>query len=143
MGIRTSEDLVKSIIWEDDFDIDNYDTFLATANMIVTKYVAINPNYTLAELTLIETWLGAHFCCINSPRKTQSTVSSAQSSYESRVGFGFNLTRYGQQAMLLAGDGELAKLNVLIEQKKIRKPQVLFVGGNADNDFPYYVYPPY
>ena len=91
MGIRTSEDLVKSIIWEDDFDIDNYDTFLATANMIVTKYVAINPNYTLAELTLIETWLGAHFCCINSPRKTQSTVSSAQSSYESRVGFGFNL----------------------------------------------------
>jgi len=143
MAYRTSEDLVKSIIFEDDYDIVNYDTFLMTANMIVTKYVAINSNYSASDLTVIETWLAAHFCCVNSPRKTQSTISSVQASYESRVGFGFNLTRYGQQAMLLAGYGELANLNVLIEQKKVRKPSVLFVGGNADNDVPYYVYPPY
>lgn len=143
MPARTTEELIKSIIFEDDFDVTNYDTFIATANMVVTKYVAINSNYTDGDLQLIETWLAAHYCCINSPRKTQSTISSVQASYEAKVGMGFNLTRYGQQAMLLAGYGELAKLNVLMEQKKIRVPAVLFVGGNADNDTPYYVYPPY
>lgn len=143
VAARTNEDLVKSIIFEDDFDITSYDTFIATANMIVTKYVAINANYTAGDLQLIETWLAAHFCCINSPRKTQSTISSAQASYESRVGMGFNLTRYGQQAMLLAGYGELANLNVLLDQKKVRKPSVIFIGGSLDSDSPYYVYPPY
>jgi len=140
---RTTVDLIKSIIFEDDFDIVIYDTFIATANMLVNKVVAVNPNYTDSDLQLIETWLAAHLCCINSPRKTQSTISSVQASYEYRVDFGLKLTRYGQQAIMLAVFGELANLNVLNDQKKVRKPGVLFVGGNCDNDSPYYVYPPY
>ena len=140
---RTTVDLVKSIIFEDDFDIINYDTFIATANMIVNNVVAVNTKYTTTDLQLIETWLAAHLCCINSPRKTQSTISSVQASYEYRVGLGLNLTRYGQQAIMLASYGELANLNALSEQKKVRKPAVVFVGGNCDNDSPYYVYHPY
>lgn len=114
MTLRTDADSVKAIVELDD-DETNLTPFMTAANAIVSEVCAPVLTYDTTRLTMIETWLAAHFYCILGPRTTSVSVGVSVS-YENRVDLGFNLTRYGQQAMLLDTNGGLAKLN-----KKITK----------------------
>ena len=113
--------------------------FILTANELVTE-VCTGDNgpataYTDARLELIERWLAAHFYAIRDPRVTSEGAGGVNASYESRVDLGFNLTRYGQMAMMLDSNGGLAKLNE--DVKKGGKPSIgVFWPGDRVDEIP-------
>lgn len=121
---RTTSGAVAAII-EVDASI-NLDAFIETASSIVDEVCvgALMFNglpYTDIKLELIERWLSAHFYAVRDPRATQEGAGPVNASYESRVDLGFNITRYGQQALLMDTAGGLAKLQ---QQAKDGGPKV-------------------
>lgn len=108
MAIRTTDEAVRGIIdLDDDFDTTPH---IEAASSIVDSTCILKSSYSDAQLELIERWLSAHFCAIQDPRATYDQTGAIMSSYESKVDLGLSLTRYGQQAMIIDTDGNLAAL---------------------------------
>jgi hypothetical protein len=61
-----------------------------------------------SRLTIIETWLAAHFAAITEAQLSQETIGDATDKIESKVDLGLNVTRWGQQALALDPTGVLA-----------------------------------
>lgn len=97
-------------------------SFVDTASLLVTDVVvAGSPDYSDEKLELIERWLAAHFYVVNDPRTAQEGVSGVQEQFEVvKVDLGLNVTKYGQQAMRLDTDGNLAALENAMT--KVQKP---------------------
>jgi hypothetical protein len=118
MAVRTTRALVAEII-ELDASIVPTDAsmlpFITLANELVTECCTGNNGpdtaYSDDRLTLIETWLAAHFYTNRDPRVASETAGPVQSNYQSAVDLGFNTSHYGQAAMRLDTNGGLAKLN--------------------------------
>lgn len=108
MATRTNSALVEAII-EVDVTID-LAPFILTASELVTE-LCVPAGYTDIRLELIERWLAAHFYAVRDPRATDEKAGSVGASYESKVDLNLNLTRYGQQALVLDTKGGLAALN--------------------------------
>lgn len=112
---RTNSDKVAAIIEVD--DAIPLGPFIDAANELVTEVCATildvhtkAPYYSDVRLEMIETWLTAHFYAIRDPRLTSVAPTGLSVSYESQVALGFNLTRYGQQALRLDTKSGLATL---------------------------------
>lgn len=129
---RTDATLVAGIV-EVDGTI-NLDPFILAANEIVTEVCAVATKedgsawHTEARLTVIETWLAAHFYCILDPRADMEHAGSVSVRYQYKVDLGLNVTTYGQQAILLDTSGGLAKLN---EDLKKGKAQISIQFGGV------------
>ena len=108
MAVRTTSVLVASII-EVDATI-GVDPFILTASELVTECCS-GVGYSSERLELIERWLAAHFYAVRDPRTTQERAGSVGAAYESKVDLHLDLTRYGQQVLLLDTNGGLAALN--------------------------------
>lgn len=81
---------------------------------MVTQHCS-DSSYSAAILELIERWLSAHFYVVMDPRVQQEGVSGVYQQFEPiKVDLGLNLTKYGQQAMVLDYAGNLAALNLQI-----------------------------
>lgn len=137
MAVRTSVDAVIKILDPDGVEglqeqLENeevdFTPFLETANALINQ-VCLESGYTEEYLELIERWLSAHFFSIPIPKTKQEAAKGLTETTEGQTKLGFNFTRYGQQAMLLDYDGNLASLN---EGKKKLKGKVYFVGGYED-----------
>lgn len=116
MANRTTDGAVEGIV-EVDSTIP-VDPFIEVANALVTEVCASvlndsnQPYYDSTRLELIERWLSAHFYCIRDPRTTlESAGFGVSEQFESKVNYGFNITRYGQMALRLDTAGGLAKLD--------------------------------
>ena len=109
---RTTQSAVEEIIENStSFDLT---PFIEAANHIITK-VCTSTSYDATDLEIIERWLSAHFFAIYEARPTEERAGSVSARYQSKVDLGFDVTHYGQMAMRLAYEGELAVLN---EQSK-------------------------
>jgi hypothetical protein len=113
---RTDATQVGAVIDVDDGDV--LDPFINAANELVTEACAskkgadgVTPYYADARLTMIETWLAAHFYAVWKPRKSSLAPTGLSISYQSSVGLGFDVTHYGQHAMRLDTKGGLASIN--------------------------------
>lgn len=106
MARTTSVEVAKIIELDAAIDLA---PFITVANELVTE-LCVDSGYSATRLTLIETWLAAHFYCIRDPRVT-SESAGVSASYEGTVGLHLDLSRYGQQVMLLDTAGSLAALN--------------------------------
>jgi len=109
MANRTTVDAVEAII-----DIDSgigLAPFIEVANDLVTEKCSTVSTYSAAKLELIERWLAAHFYHIRDTRTRSKVVGDGEAIYKSKVDLGFNLTHYGQMAMRLDTNGELARLD--------------------------------
>jgi hypothetical protein len=139
VAIRTTAELVTGIITLDDED-DDLTPFIDVANMLVDA-VCVNDSegepfgYTDAELERIERWLSAHFYAVYRPRAFLSQVETLREQIESKVSLKLDVTRYGQQAMLLDYHGGLAALNNGLNEvtKNFpgatgRKPRIYWLG---------------
>lgn len=128
---RTTRDLVAGIIETDPqivlSDETGLDPFIDTANDLVTR-LCTNSNYSDNTLELIERWLSAHFYAVRDPRTTTEGAGGVSAGYESRVDLGLNLTRYGQQAMLVDSDNNLAALNKRNQEGVPPRPGVIWLG---------------
>jgi len=89
----------------------NTDAFINAASSIVDS-VCLDSGYSEEKLTLIETWLTAHLVAIKHQiPSSQSVGGEVSESYQYTLSLNLNSTMYGQQAMLIDTDGNLAALN--------------------------------
>jgi hypothetical protein len=91
-------------------DIDDLTPFITLANQMVTD-VCLTSGYTEGKLTLIENWLAAHFAKVANPPERFEGVGKVQVSYESKIGLGLDLTRWGQTVKVIDDKGNLARLD--------------------------------
>jgi len=84
--------------------------FIDVANDMVTD-VCLDSGYTDAKLALIETWLAAHFYAIRDLRVDMEKAGSVSQKFQFEVDLNLAVTIYGQQAMVIDTDGNLAKVN--------------------------------
>ncbi len=145
MALRTDEDSVAAII-EVDEEIA-LDPFMTAANLLVNRIVApaegdddllyyeVGDADDDAALTVIETWLAAHFYAIRDPRNTFTAVSSIMDRFQSQVDLNLSVTHYGQQAMVLDTSGALAAYNRTLEKGPIkRRVGVTWLGTDPDGE---------
>lgn len=125
MPIRTTPDRIKSICKvKASHDLTE---FIEAANQLVDD-LCLESEYSDAKLARIETWLAAHFYCILAPRRRTENVGQLQSTIESMVDLGLNVTRYGQMAMQIDTAGNLAANNNKIDKILPKKISALWLG---------------
>ncbi len=131
---RTTPTLVSEIIEVD--SVIGLTPFIAAANVLVTRVCASatktdgSAYYVEDDLTLIETWLAAHFYCMRDTRVASESAGPVSASYQHQVGLILKASMYGQQAMLLDSAGGLAALSKQMENGTATRVGVLFVGGS-------------
>lgn len=117
--VRTTENLVKEIIVV--LDTVDLTPFIEMANGLVTELATgakgPSPPYDASRLELIERWLAAHFYTNRDPRAEEDKTGQAERMFRGETGLYLESSLYGQTAMALDTNGELAKLN-----RKLKKP---------------------
>ncbi len=114
MAARVSAAEVQSII-EVDTNIADITPFITVANLLVDQ-VCLDSGYTDELLKEIERWLAAHFYAIRDPRFQSQGAGGASASFQGQTGMMLEATSYGQQAMILDVEGNLAVLNENIQR---------------------------
>jgi hypothetical protein len=107
---RTTSTLVGEIV-EVDVRI-GLDPFIGAASLLVDS---IDEKDLLngAALTIIETWLAAHFYCMRDPSASpvSERAGPVAATYQSAVALNLSSTRYGQMAMTLDTTGTLKAIS--------------------------------
>jgi len=94
------------------------DPYISVANELVTE-LCLGEGYSSTRLNLIEAWLSAHFVEIRAPlAKAEKADVVSEAFTVPKMGFHFQGTKYGQQALLLDTAGNLAALSKRIENGK-------------------------
>lgn len=121
MRVRTTQDLVIGILGRD-YDTDktpDIAQYMLAANVLVSRVVALaaKQNYFLSddgidsEAEVIERWLSAHFYQASDKGLMSSSNIAGGGTHEGRLDMGLNLTRYGQNAMILDTSGVLKAIS--------------------------------
>lgn len=120
MAVRTTAAKVRAIIDTlPDLSDSGFAPFIKAANSVVNAH-CLASLYTEDLLTDIETWLAAHYYAIFDKQTANEQVKDAMDTYQSKIGFFLRLTHYGQMAMTLDYDGNLAAFsNALEEAQKV------------------------
>lgn len=102
--------------------VNSFEQWRNSANEVVNNIiVAVDSTYSVNLLTLIETYLSAHFYSLYDPRASYETVSSVRATYDGKTGMLLEWSRYGQGAILLDYGGYLANMNYLMSVGKFRR----------------------
>ncbi len=112
---RVTSSEVKGLI-KTNFDVD---PFIAIATLMVDESL-VNQSLSDARLTQIELWLAAHFVAVAEERGAlvSSEKGESKEEYEIKVGEGLNMTRFGQQVLMLDTTGILAEQGTNTSVKK-------------------------
>ena len=105
---RTTIELVEGII-DIESTVATLTPFIDAANSIVTEK-CLGSSYTETTLTLIETWLAAHFAAVRDMRMASEKADGVSADYQGTTDMYFEATLYGQMAMTLDTAGNLAAL---------------------------------
>ena len=133
MAVRTTDEEVEAII-EVDSRI-SLTPFIVAANQIVTDNCTdYTTDYTVAKLTLIETWLAAHFYTVRDMRASEERAGTVSERKQSKVDLGFDTSHYGQMAMRIDNLGGLAALNEKIKAGSVKSVGITWLGTKADDD---------
>lgn len=119
---RTTSDLVRGIIQtQDGVDLT---PFITTANMLTTDvcgasgYSDDGPG---SKMELIERWLSAHFYTIYDNQLSHAKAGSVAVGFMNKINYGLANSMYGQQAIRLDTDGNLAAIdNAAVVTRKIK-----------------------
>jgi hypothetical protein len=106
----TTPEAVAGIVQVDEDLWPDLDPPIEAASLLVTEVCGAS-GYSDYTMGVIARWLAAHFYAVMDPQSTYEQAGSVSIKYESAVDLGLNLTRFGQQAMLLDYKGNLARLN--------------------------------
>jgi hypothetical protein len=124
---RTTVDEVEAIIEVDSAIV--LTPFIAAANALVTQCcTGLDEEYTDEQLTLIETWLSAHFYSTRDRRAKEERAGTVSATYESSVAIGFNNSQHGQTAMRLDWQGGLANLDIQVRKGTLPAPSITYLG---------------
>lgn len=107
MAYATAETVAGYTEVDEDVDLT---PFIDTANMLVVEK-CVPRGYTDAQLTVIESWLAAHFYRIRDQAAASESVEGVSESKQYHVGKGLETTMWGTNAMMADFKGGLAELN--------------------------------
>lgn len=127
----TTTELIEGIIQTQvGFDLT---PFINMATQIVTD-VCIYPTnpYTPDKLTMIATWLAAHFYTIYDNQLARAKAGSVSVGYMYKIDYGFKNSMYGQQAMRLDNQGGLAGLDNVTNVRRTINAGIMWLGKRQD-----------
>lgn len=129
---RTTADAVAAIIeWESGIPLA---PFIEAASNLVTVACIGDTDYgtDTVQLELIERWLAAHIYAIRDPRPASEKIDELATRFQSKVDLGLNVTHYGQMAMRLDYNGNLAALDSRIKSGKKKNINITWLGKTAE-----------
>lgn len=106
---RTTFENLQTIVTVKSSITTDGEPFITMANELVTEKCA-DSSYSDTRLELIERYLAAHFYCVTDMRLASVNVDVSVS-FQHKIDLYLNQTAYGQHAMLIDTDGNLAALN--------------------------------
>ena len=115
---RTTPALVQEIREWDDTTFPSLTPFINAASNLITR--VCDPKYDTADaddiatLTIIETWLAAHFYSVADNPVAGSRVGPLYDTYQYKVDLNLASTEYGQTAMIMDVSGALANWNEVV-----------------------------
>jgi len=114
---------VKQII-DTDLSDDIVNTFIESADALVSEVLGDDDTITDDHRKSIELWLSAHFIAATREQQIQKAgAGGADVVYQGVTGKGLESTYYGQQVLILDTTGKIAEI--------IRKNIISGKGGNA------------
>lgn len=140
MAIRTTDELVKEVLAPgEDYDLENNPSltpFIAIANALVDKVAACatrkTDTQTDSTLTLMETWLAAHYYVQSDQNYTSESTGGASGSYQgSTADKGIRGSKYGQSALEIDFSGCLDAITAK------RKASAMWGGKPPSSQIPY------
>lgn len=104
---------VREIINVPATEVSDLAPFITAAEAIVSAQCS---GLTASTEDLVTLWLSAHFLAIRTPRAQNEKAGPVSQSLFGKVDLGLNVTRYGQQAMMLDSSGGLARWNKTVNE---------------------------
>lgn len=129
--VRTTASDVGGVVEVD--DTITLTPFITIANEMVTE-LCTDSGYTDARLTLIETWLAAHFYLIRDQAVAMERAGSVQVQYQYKIGLFLSQTKHGQTAMMLDTAGNLAAASKRMEDGEASTIQFTWMGTDYDTE---------
>jgi hypothetical protein len=124
-------------------DVDpnvNLTPFITLADQLVQNQLVpiygTNTPQALATLTLIEQLLAAHYYTVMRPRNISEMAEGVGQVFESKVHFGLQLSKYGQQALVMDGSGQLARINYANSNEGIPRTRIMWFGQRCRRNPP-------
>lgn len=108
---------------DDETPVTEMNMFIQTAHVIVCENLD-GYSISTARLTLVERYLAAHFAAVTYTPTSFEAAGKVQESFSTKVALGFDLTRYGQQALRLDPTGNLRRM----DEAKIKKATISWLG---------------
>lgn len=105
--------------------------YIAAASDLVTE-VCCGKGYSIDRLVKIETWVAAHFYRVAEPDTEEEAGDGVRYRFQTKVGFGFRLTSFGQTALLLDTAGGLAELDFRNNKGNKRRGTVTWLGKPSE-----------
>lgn len=128
--MRTTEAAVRKLI---ETDLTDVSPFMEAASVIVDDIASAN-TVSGSRLELIERWLSAHFIEVKDPRASSESAGGVSQSFAmGSRGMYFELTFYGQQAMLLDSTGTLIAMQTDAKKGAVSRVTVELVRTVSDN----------
>jgi len=131
MAVRATDEDVEGII-EIDASI-SLTPFILIANELVTELCS-DSSYSESRLTLIETWLAAHFYQIRDQAVSSESAKGVAVTYQHQIGLGLKQTKYGQTAMILDTAGNLSQLDKRMEEGEPASVSFSWLGTDYDTE---------
>ncbi len=107
---RTTQDQVKKIIEYDAKSVPDVLPFIEVANFLVSTHCEPEGASEI-ELELVERWLSAHFYHLRIMEVASESAGPVSQTNQYKVDLGFQVTRYGQQAIRIDSSGKLKQLD--------------------------------
>jgi hypothetical protein len=126
---RTTEDLVRGII--DTQAGKDLTPFIAIANQLTTDVCGASgytDGFVGSKMELIERWLSAHFYTVFDNQLTHAKAGTVTVGYQTKIDLGLKTSMYGQQALILDTDLNLAALENLAQTKRRVRLRMIWMG---------------
>lgn len=137
MAIRTNAGKVGEVI---DVDPDvELRIHIESANSII-EYLYANcaafRGMTEAAITIVETWLAAHYYAQKDPAYSSKSTGGASGSFQGQVAMYFESTWYGQKAMELDHSGCLAARQQVLKTGNRQSASLSWLGKRTSERIP-------
>lgn len=96
--------------------------------LMLIEGLAVPAGYTQSEMETLHVWLTAHLYEVNVQRKFEQRIGKTMEKPETKVDLGLNLTRPGQQVLMLDYKKAFAQTVTPIDQIPLRRVRVVWAG---------------
>lgn len=112
-------------------ETDSITAQMDTAHLLVDEHL-VGHDMSEDRLEQIELWLAAHFCSVVTPKSASEGAGPVSQNFQGSTALNFNVTVYGQQALILDTSGRLALLQRQAKgNKAVGSPSVTWMGRDS------------